>query len=568
MASPRNSTLSDAMLPQFYEFGPFRVDVGERLLFRNETLVSLPLKVFETLLFLVQQHGHIVDKSVLASRIWPDIHVGPRSLAQNIFLLRKVLGKKHSEFIETVPRRGYRFVAAIRHTAKTTADRSDRIDLFLAPRPPARVLAVLQLAVLPFRFLGPEAAKEEEYLGIGLADALITKFSNVGELIVRPTSSILKYVVTRHSLLEIGRELGVDSILEGKLQKCGSQVRVTLQLVNAFNGAALWADQFDCKLADIFALQDAISARVVQSLTLKLTAEDKHWLAARQTENAEAYKEYMKGRFHWNKRTAQELLKAIECFECSLRKDSLYALAYTGLADCYNLLSFYGAFAPKEVLPKAVWAATKALEINPQLVEAVTSLAFATLAFEWNWTRAEHWFKRALELNPDYSTAHQWYAECHLALGCLDEAVAAITRAQDLEPLSVNINRHVGWMLCYARKYDSAIEQIQSTLELDSSNALLYHDLGLVYIHTNRPEESIAALKRANALSPDDPDTTAFLAYAYAVAGHYKKEARQVLEQLKEMSTRKFVSSYLLVHCLPCWAARKQAVLRCADLKA
>jgi len=540
MASPQKSVFFPSTLAQFYEFGPFRIDVRERLLFCNQRLVSLPLKVFETLLFLVQHNNHIVDKSELTRRLWPNTHVGPRSLAQNIFLLRKVLGVPYSQFIDTVPRRGYRFAATVQ-----VRQEEEGSGVRIGNPAHASVLAIRQLAVLPFRFLGEERAPEAEYLGIGLADALITKFSNVEELIIRPTSSILKYANLSQDLLAIGRELEVDSILEGKFQISDSRIRVTLQLVNAYNGAPLWADRFDCDSADMFALQDAISERVVQSLTLKLSATERARLTARYTKNAEAFQYYMKGRFHWNKRTAKGLLKAIESFECSLKKDPNYALAYAGLADCYNILSFYGAFAPKKVFPKAIAAATKALEIDPHLVEAVTSLAFATLVFDWDWAEAERWFNRAWELNPSYPTAHQWLAEYQLAMGRLDEAVAAITRAQELDPMSVTINRQVGWMLCYARKYDLAIEQIQNTLEMDPDNAYLYHDLGLAYIHSNKPSEGITALQRANNLSPDDPEMPAFLAYAYCVTGHHKKNAGEILNWLSEISARSYVSPFL-----------------------
>ena len=545
MASAQKSAFSPTALAQVYEFGPFRIDVRERLLFCNQRLVSLPLKVFETLLFLVQQNGHIVGKSELTRRLWPDTHVGSRSLAQNIFLLRKVLGTPYLQFIETVPRRGYRFAAPVQFTQE--GSKTDDVQVGHPTR--AGALIIRQLAVLPFRFLGEERIPEAEYLGIGLADALISKLSNVEELLVCPTSSVLKYMKVSQGLVEIGRELEVDLILEGKFQAYGSRVRVTLQLASAYNGAALWADRFDCNLADVFALQEAISEGVIQSLNLKLSGAERARLAARHTNNAEAYKYYLKGRFHWNKRTVQSLLKAIESFECALKKDPIYALAYSGLADCYNILSFYGAFAPKDVFPKAKAAANKALEIDPDIVEAATSMAFASLAFEWNWAEAERWFNRAWELNPSYPTAHQWFAEYQLAMGRLNQAVAAITRAQDLDPLSVSINRQVGWMLCYARKYDSAIEQIRSTLEMDPDNAYLYHDLGLAYIHSNKPMEAITALQRANSLSPDDPEMPAFLAYAYGVAGH-QKETQEILDQLREMSTRKYVSPFLfaIVH--------------------
>lgn len=540
----------NATPPRFYEFGPFRLDVRERLLMREQQLVSLPLKVFETLLVLIEHHGCVLEKSELVKRLWPNTHIGNNSLAQNIFTLRKVLGGEHERFIETMPKRGYRFIAPVKAcdnenlaTNWRTASRGGELD------PVNDVLPIRLLAVLPFKSLSEDA--EGNYLGVGLADALITRLSNLEGVIVRPTSAVLSHSSVTEDLILTGQELGVDSILDGRIQKSGDKIRVTAQLVNAHNGAPLWAGKFDGDLANIFSLQDAISERVAHALLLKLSSAAQTRQIRRETENTAAYQLYLKGRFHWNQRTSQALLKAIECFKQAIERDPQYALAYAGLADCYILLDIYSPILPpKESYTRGLAAATRALEIEPRLVEAVTALALISAFFEWDWEKAEQGFERALALNSNYATAYHWYAEYLIAMNRSDEAIAAIIRAQEMEPLSLIINCNVGFVFSYARKYDLAIEQLQQTLEMDPHFFVTYRELGLVYGQKGMYKEAITALQSGAALCPGHPYLEALLGYTYALAGR-NKESQQKLDWLRAESMRKHISPYLMamVHC-------------------
>jgi TolB-like protein len=268
-------------------------------------------------------------------------------------------------------------------------------------------VGVNSIAVLPFKPLGTEGS--DEVLGLGMADALITKLSNLRKIVVRPTSAVLKYTGPGHDPLAVGRELSVDSVLDGKIQKLGDRVRVTVQLVRVRDGLPLWAEKFDEQFTSIFAVEDSISEQVTKALVLKLTGEEKKQLSKHYTESPEAYQLYLKGRYFWNKRAAEDLEKSIKFFEQAIGKDPNYALAYAGLADAYSVLA-NTPLPQRDAMSKAKAAAMKALELDDTLAEAHTSLALVKMSYDWDWPGAEREFKRALELNPNYATAHHWYA--------------------------------------------------------------------------------------------------------------------------------------------------------------
>lgn len=531
-------------IPQCYEFDTFRLDVRERLLMRDRKLVSVPLKVLETLVLLVERHGQILEKSYLMKELWPDTHVGVRSLAQNIFTLRKVLGGEHAQFVETLSKRGYRFIAPVealnedsQGLGRRPIGRDSYVDLV------ADIVTIRLLAVLPFKVLGSEP--DGHFLGLGLADALITRLSKLNRIIVRPTSAVAKYTESGQDLISVGRELGVDSIIDGRIQKSGDKIRVTVQLVNAHNGAPLWAHAFNGDLAKIFSLQDVMSKRVAHALRLRLSAVEQIQLTKHDTDNAAAYQLYVKGRFHWNTRTAQGLLKAIECFKQAIKLDPNYALSHAGLADSFIMLDLYGEVPPKQSHPKAIAAVKWALDIDPNLVEAVTSLAFVRAFVEWDWDRAEREFKRALNLNPNYATAHHWYAEYLSAMNRPDEAIAAIVRAHEIEPLSLIINCNFAWIFSLARKYDLAIEQLQQTLELDPRFHVIYSELGFAYAQKRMYADAIAALEKGEELCPGDRYLKALLGYAYGMAGS-TCDSQKALQRLRGGLTGNYVSPYLL----------------------
>jgi TolB-like protein/DNA-binding winged helix-turn-helix (wHTH) protein len=400
------------------------------------------------------------------------------------------------------------------------------------------------IAVLPFRLLGNEAS--DEYLGSGMADALITKLSNIRQITVRPTSAVIKYAGRNNpDPLAAGRELGVDSVLEGTIQRAGDRVRVNVQLISVRESRPLWAAKFDERFTDIFTVQDSISAQVAEALTLKLTGEEQKLLAKRYTDNVEAYQSYLRGRYFLNKRNEEGLRKGIGYFTEAIEKEPAYALAYAGLADAYSVLGFYqfGTLAPEESFQRAKAAAMKALELDETLAEAHASLALARMDVDHDEAGAEREYRRAIELNPNYATAHHWYSDFLAMMDRQAEAMTEIKRALELDPLSLVINATLGERLFYARQYKEAESQLRKTLEMDESFGPAHYLLGLTYEQLGMYEESIAELNRARELSGGSPWMVAALGHSLAMAGR-RAEAQQMLVELKQLATRRHVSPY------------------------
>ena len=511
---------------RFFEFGAFRLDASERLLLRQGESVSLTPKAFDMLVTLVENSGHLVEKSELMRKLWPDSFVEEGSLAQNVSLLRKALGESESQkFIETVPRRGYRFVADVVSKAGRDADSSIR-----------------SIAVLPFRMLVVDEG--DEYLSIGISETLTTRLSSLKLLTVRPTSAVLKYASSEKDALETGKELQVDTVLEGSIRRAGERLRVTARLVSVLNEDVLWADKFDEQFTDIFEVEDSISAKVAEALAVKVSGEEQKRLTRRYTNNAEAYQLYLKGRYFWNKRTEEGFNQGIKHFTLAVAQDPTYALAYTGLADSYIGLTFYNFGAPHETMPKAKRAAMNALSIDSALAEAHTSLAHVLMNYDWNWGEAEKEFKLAMQLNPDYATAHQWYAIHYLtAMDRLEEALEEMKRALQLEPTSLVMNSFMGATLYFAGRYDEAIEQCRRTIEMDPNFAVAHWHVGLASEQKGMLDDAIAEFQVAITLSGGSPLLKASLGHAYATA-KMKREATKILSELNDLSQRCYVSSY------------------------
>jgi len=509
-----------------FEFGAFRLDARERLLLHEGDNVSLTPKAFDMLVTLVENSGHLVEKHELMRRLWPNSFVEEGSLAQNVSLLRKALGESEGQkFIETVPRRGYRFVATVVITAGQVVD---------SP--------IQSIAVLPFKSLGVD--RGDEYLSIGIAETLTTRLSSLKLLIVRPTSAVLTYAYAEKDPVVAGQELQVDTILEGSIRRAGERLRVTARLVSVRDEAVLWADKCDEEFTDIFEVEDSISAKVVQALALKVSGEEQRRLTRRYTNNAEAYQLYLKGRYFWNKRTEEGFNQGITQFKLAVAKDSTYALAHTGLADSYIGLTFYNFGAPHETMPKAKEAAMNALAIDGALAEAHTSLAHVLMNYDWNWLEAEKEFLLSIQLNPDYATAHQWYAVHYLtAMGRLEEALKEMKRALELEPTSLVMNSFMGATLYFAGRYAEAIEQCRHTIEMDPNFAVAHWHLGLAYEQQEMFDEAIEEFQRAITLSGGCSLMKASLGHAYAKA-HRKDEATDILSELNEVAERRYVSSY------------------------
>ena len=556
-----------------YEFGRFRLKTAERVLLREGELVPLTPKVFDILLTLVEHGGQVVAKDDLMKRVWPNTFVEEGNLTQNISLLRKALGETPGgvQFIETVPRRGYRFVA---DTSQSWSDESgaqstqvDSAPVVSIPdttsqsagsrRTPLYALAagivvmglisvvyftgrgkageplpIQSIAVLPF--LDESSDPDAEYINDKIADSLINSLSKLPQLRVVPRSVVAGYKGKEIDPRKVGQDLNVRAVVTGSMRRHGDIISIQANLIDLENVAQLWGQHYDNKVSDVLLVQDDISRDIFENLRLKLNVEEKKQL--------EAYRVYLKGRNAWNKRTVDELQQAIEYFNQAIAIDPNYGAAYAGLADCYNMLVVYGRLQPKEGFPKAKEAATKALEIDESLAEAHTSMAF--IKFRWDWDRSatESEFQEAIKLKPAYAPAHQWYSSYLVAVERFDEAIAEAKRTEELEPLSFVASSHLGWIYYLSGQNDNAIEQCKKILDLDPSSFPARRYLGLAYEAKGMYTEAIAEFQTGVKLS-GSPLMLALLGHAYAASGR-TAEAKQVLNDLQQLQGQRYVSPY------------------------
>ncbi len=407
------------------------------------------------------------------------------------------------------------------------------------PRPRARK-AIDSIAVLPL--VNASADPNMEYLSDGISESLINTLSRFPKLRVMARSTVFRYK-GRVDVQEVGRELGVRAVLAGRVLQVQDRLIIKMELVDVLDGSQLWGEQYNREVAEIFAVEDAIAREIAEKLKVPLTGKQKQQLAKKQTDNAEAYQHYLKGRFHWNKRIESELKKAIKHFEQAIELDPAFALAYAGLADSYGVLSAWSECLPAEAFPTAKQMATKALELDDSLAEAHTSLAYINVVYEWNWSEAEREYRRAIELNPSYANAHHWYAYLLMVEARFDEARREIERAQELDPLSLIINANVGFVQHFARQYDAAIEQFEKAVAMDARFPSAHYYLGLSYEQKGQYEQSIAEFREAVTLSSGTPGDMGALGHAYASCGKLD-EARKVLDELIQLSKRRYVPSF------------------------
>jgi len=409
-------------------------------------------------------------------------------------------------------------------------------------RKPA-VLIPKSIAVLPFENLSNDS--DNTYFADGIQEEILTRLAKIADLKVISRSSTLDYPIKSRNLAQIAKQLGVANILEGSVRRAADRVRVNVQLINAQTNSHLWAETYDRKLTDVFLVETDIAKTIADNLKAKLTHSERQAIALRPTANPEAYELYLKGRFFWNKRTGADLRKAIDYFNQAIAEDPNYALAYAGLADCYDLLCEYSELSPKESYPKAKAAAIKALELDETLGEAHTSLAYSLINYDWDWRSAEREYQRAIQLNPNYATAHQWYAECLSMLERHTEAIAEIKRAQQLDPLSLIINQGVGGKYFYARRYDEAMAQFQRTVELYPHFPPTHQRLGWCYAQKRMYDEAIAEMQKAVELSGNSTQMIASLGYAYATAGR-RDTAQTIIAELERRSKESYVDHYFV----------------------
>jgi TolB-like protein/DNA-binding winged helix-turn-helix (wHTH) protein/Tfp pilus assembly protein PilF len=568
----------------FYEFGPFHIDTVERVLYRGEEMIPLTPKAIDTLLALVANPKRLMDKDELLKLVYPDTFVEENALAKNISALRKVLenGAGESQYIQTVSKRGYRFVADVK-------DRSPVMDEPApAPSPdvkwltwliPAVLLVLLglwaypwmvsiifpgnrpihSLAVLPLD--NPSHDQTQEYFTEGMHEELINTLAKIEALRVISRTSAMMYKGAHKSLPEIARELNVDAIVEGSVLQSGGRVRIAVELFEGKTEKQLWAQSYEQDLRDVLTLQAEVAGAIAREIQVKLTPQEKQRLAQSRQVDPEAYLAYSYGRFYWNKRTPEGFPKAIEYFQRAIAKDPSYAPAYAGLADALALLGSIGsgALPPKQVMPKAKAAALEAVRLDDNLAEGHTSLAYVKLSYDWDLDAAEREFKRAIELNPRYATAHHWYAHYFLAKGQPEQALAEVRRAQVLDPLSFIINVGVGWCLYHARRYDDAIQQYRKALDLNPDFPLTHCTLGMALVQKKLYEEALAEFNKAKALPGSHAFAMANIGGTYALSGR-RADARQVLTELQQSANQHYVPAIYVAAIYAALGDRNEAI--------
>jgi TolB-like protein/DNA-binding winged helix-turn-helix (wHTH) protein/Tfp pilus assembly protein PilF len=598
--------------PRIVRFGLFEADLRSGDLLKQGRRLKLQTQPFQILAILLEHPGEIVTREELCRKLWPeDTFVDfDHSLNTAVRRLREALADSPENpiFVETVQRRGYRFIAPVVYVdrpgtedARAQAEKPanaifEVVAIEKAPEPavtgaasaesrqaPARMLRnsvlagcagllvgalmalaaayfvyrpnqstahvkadqVRSLAVLPLENLS--ITPDQEFLADGMTDELIASLAKVKHLRVVPRTSSMAYKSTHKSLSEIAKELNVDAVVEGTVMRSGSRIRITTELVQIASDRALWAETYESNVDDVLSLQQRVAGAIVSNIQVELTPQERQNLKAYQPSSAEAYEDYLKGRYYWNKRSEEGLTKAIDYFERATKEDPNYALAYAGLADCYGIIgaAIVGTVPASEVAPKAEAAAKRALELDPTLAEAQTSLATVMLNYKWDWQGAESGFKQAIQLDPTYATAHQRYSLYLMAMGRTNESIHEIQEALKLDPLSVSMNFSQGWRLYMARDFDGAMKQLKSAIDMDPSFALAHMILGQDYAQKGQYALATTELETAVRLSSNSAPAVAALARVDALAGR-QASARTRLEQLKAQSAKQYVSPFYL----------------------
>jgi DNA-binding winged helix-turn-helix (wHTH) protein/TolB-like protein/lipopolysaccharide biosynthesis regulator YciM len=574
------------------EFGRFRLEAKKKVLWFEGEPVNLPLKEIELLCVLTEKSGEVVTKEELLNRVWTDSFVEESNLSRHIYRLRKTFEElgESAELIQTVPRRGYRFTGEIRQSgdelvierhlltstlveevevsaapnagiltapAQNYSSRLNRLRLFAlvsavilatafglyfynrADDRKSAAPAVKSLAVLPLKSFA--ASGEDEELRLRITDALITKFGKLKEVSVRPTNSVIPFLNSEADAVQIGKTLGVETILDGRLQSEGEKLRVTLQLVSVKNGVQLWAEQFDGKADEILELQDRISSSVLPKLTdIKSATFGKN-----PTQNQAAFELYLKGRYVWNKRTPEGYWKALDFFQKAIREDQGFAAAFAGIADCYILLNQRFVLSAEEAFPKAEEAARKALGLDENLAEAHNSLATIYHLYHYDWSNAENHYRKAIELDPNSAPIRGWYGMFLHTFGRFDEAYEILEKAEELDPTSRNISIYLGLNFYFSRKYDLALEQFRKTLELDQTVLTSYQFISHIYeLQGNYDKAVEIELERLKIARPKAVETLRAAYEQEGIKGFWRKQ----IEILNEESEKQPGAEYIIAN--------------------
>jgi TolB-like protein/DNA-binding winged helix-turn-helix (wHTH) protein/Tfp pilus assembly protein PilF len=585
-------------------FGKCEVDLRSGELWKNGLRTKLPEQPRQILATLLENAGEVVTREALRSALWPcDTFVDfEHSLNTAIMRLREALGDSSGSprYVETLLRRGYRFVAPIEEIAAPT--QTDRLEN-KHPLPPSLTqeqLASVDGFIPGTRGLGPEPKKwgvartwiaialiancvvgiavvslrltrrpkaidptqsivvlplenvsgdrDQDYFADGMTDELIARLAKVGSLRVLSRTTAMAYRGTHKPLSEIARDLQVSSVVEGTVLRSGSRVRITAELIQASTDRHLWAETYETEIGDILTLQNRVASAIVREVSIKLTPEEQQRLTTVRPVLAESYEDYLKGNYYYsNNRSAEGLAKAIEYFQRAIQADPNNALAYAGLSNCYATIgsSLVGAMPSLEAAAKSRAAALKALDIDDNLAEAQVALANVRIKYDWDWAAAEKGFQRAIELKPSYSTAYQRYSLYLMAMGRTQESVALVNHARELDPLSVSTNFSLGWRLYMARQYDEAIAQLLNTIDLDPTLAVAHLILGQAYEEKQLYPQALNELQKANVISNTAPLMLAALGHAYARTGR-RADAEVILAQLFERSKTENVSPFVI----------------------
>ena len=582
-------------------FGVFEVDLQTSELWKQGRKVRLREQPCRILSILLEERGAVVTREELTKRLWSEgtFVDFDHSLNTAVMRLREALGDSsdHPRFIETLPRHGYRFIAQVEEVPASEVRRADsgndRPSELAAPVntsaqgavPSSRTNSPLSftrrtfliaglvtaatalfaavtihfvragaavdlrgapiksLVVLPFENLSED--KDQQYFTDGMTDELTAHLAKIHQLRVISRTSAMGYKGTHKTLSEIAGDLHVDAVIEGTILRSGNRVRITAELVQVSTDRHLWAETYESPIDDVLALQSRVATAIANEIRVNLTPEEQRLLANSKPVSAEAYENYLKGRYYWNKRSEGGLRKAIEYFQAATEKEPRYALAFAGLADCYSIIgsAIIGDVPSQEVASQARSAALKALELDPSLAEAQTSLATVRFNYDWDWNAASIGFQRSIELNPGYATAYQRYSLYLMAMGRIQESLLQMNRARDLEPLSISTNFSLGWRLYMARRYDQAIEQLRNTLEMDPDFGLPRTVLGQAYEHKGSYAQAIGELQKAVSISHGSPAMLGALGHAFATAGN-RPEAEKILVQMNKSSKTRYVSPF------------------------
>jgi len=562
-----------------FRFGNYLLDDHERVLLYDGHPVTLTQKAFDLLVVLVRNSGHLITKDELLNEVWPDTVVAEVNLSVNISALRKALGE--DGFIETVPKRGYRFVGLVEEVESEKLEilkqrLSPRISVvdeaeqesvsgpllgrivghrqvivalglilvvgmavfwFAKSRP--AIVPIDSIAVLPF----VSNDTTNDYLADGFSEATINGLSRVPKLRVEPRTNVLRYKAQSINLRQAGQELGVGAILTGQVSQKDDVLTIRLDLMDVRRNAEIFTSRYTGKASDLISLQTGILLDVSRALNFPLTGPEEQLLAHRGTGNADAYRAYLEGRYFWNQRSESGLKKGIVAFERATQIDSDFALAYSGLADSYTTLGYFSYISPTQAFPVAKNHALRAIELDPTLAEPHASLAYDKFYFDWDWAGAESEFRRAIELNPNYATAHQWYSVYLLSVGRPSEAFQEIYKARQCDPLSLSINTDIGFHHYYNKQYQEAIKQLTSVVEMKKDFPLAHLWLGRSYQQLGRYQEALTEFRQVEGAFSGWAVSKAALGYVEGVSGN-EREAAKSLSELEALSKQRFITAY------------------------